>query len=78
MFPNPKIFNLFSQNLKYIACIIIGVTILLSFLLNKSNIEQTIIDKREKRKISRGKQEMEKISANFKNFSRELETDNTL
>lgn len=72
--PNKRVLDFLTNHLRIIVAIIGGVTVLISFLLNKPNIERSINEKRATQKMA----ESQEIKNDFKNFSRELKMDGTL
>jgi hypothetical protein len=66
--------DILTNNIKIIAGIILSVTVLISFLLHKPNIERSINEKRATQRID----ESQDIKDSFKSISRELKMDGTL
>lgn len=72
--PNKMVSDILTNHIKIIAAIILSVTVLISFLLNKPNIERSINEKRATQRID----ESQDIKDSFKSISRELEMDGVL
>ena len=72
--PNKMVLQILTKHIKIITAIILIVTVLISFLLNKPNIERSINEKRATQRID----ESQDIKDSFKGISRELEMDGTL
>jgi len=72
--PNKMVLDILTNHIKIIAAIILSVTVLISFFLNKPNIERSIKEKRATQIMD----ESQDIKDNFKSISRELEMDGAL
>lgn len=72
--PNKMVSDILTNHLRIITAIILGVTVLISFLLHKPNIERSINEKRATQRID----ESQDIKDSFKSISRELEMDGVL